>query len=263
MTLTATWEADFARVKLLWSGTPVATITLWRRSRRYDAEWTFVRSAYGVNGTTGAISIYDYEMPIDGNEVEYAAKSGTAIPTEASPGSDLTTILVQADAPWLRHLGMPIKNTPVIVQSISDMTRPARQSVYEPVNRPDPVVVYDVRGSRRGTVRLLAPSADDSAAIRTAIADGAPLLLQLPNAIEADFPDCYMAIGEASDAKLVEHSKSSAKLWTFPFIEVARPAGDVLPTTARTWADVLAEQPTWDAVRQDTPTWLDVMEGPA
>lgn len=261
MPITLTHDPLAARVRVVWTGSSSVT-TVWRRAGRYNAPWTFVRGAYGADTSTGLLDVWDYEMPIDGVEIEYCSKTGTAIPTESSPGFNLTTITVQAEYAWLRHLGIPSLNMPCIVQSIGDLSNPGRVSVYEPHGRKHPVVVHDVRSSRRGTVRLMTRSADESARMRAISDDGAPLLLQLPNARAVDFDDCYMAVHDLAETKIIEGSSSPTRIWTFSFTEVDRPAGDQQPAEpTRTYANVLAEQPTYAAVRQDTPTYKDVLLG--
>lgn len=257
-----TWDPEQARVHVVWTGTPAASVTIWRRAGRYAAPWTFVRSAYNVSGMTGLVEVHDYEMPIDGQEIEYVSKAGTAIPTEASPGTAPMFITVQADLPWLRHLGKPNLSLACVVESVGDPSRSGRLAIYEPHGRVFPVSVHDVRASRRGTVRLLTRTADESARMRAVTADGSPLLLQLMNGTDLDWADCYMAIEDAVEGKLSTHSKTPVRIWTLTYVETDRPAGDVQPAEpTRTYATVLTETPTYQAVRNDTPTYLQVLLG--
>jgi hypothetical protein len=262
MPLVLTYDESAARVRLVWTGSATATVTLWRRAGRYNAPWTFVRGAFGVSGLTGLIDVWDYEMPIDGTPTEYCSKSGTGIPTVASPGANLTSITVLTEFPWLRHLGIPALNMPCTVQSIGDLSNPGRLAVYEPHGRKHPVLVHDVRGSRRGVVRLLTRTADESARIRSIAADGAPLLLQTPDAVEIDFEDCYMGVHDLAETRIIEGSRSPARIWSFSFTEVDRPAGDAQPAVpTRTYATALSESPTYADARTDYPTYTDALLG--
>lgn len=258
-TLELSWETTYARVRIVATGIEWETATIWRRAGRSQPQWTFVRSAYGADTTSGALVAYDYEMPIDGQEITYAIAEGTTPPPFDAP---TWTITVEADQPWLRHLGVPGLSMPVTVATIDTIDHPGRIGIYEIVGRRDPVTVHDVRGSRRGTLTLLTRTADEAARMRTVIADGAPLLLQL-SCVPVDFADCYMAITSVALSRVNPgRTTSTARTWEFAYVEVARPAGEVGFHAGRVWADVLAEQPTWAQVAAETPTWLHVLLGP-
>lgn len=251
-----TWDPLHARVWIVASDVPGPTATLWRRAGRDLAAWAFVRSAYDVDTATGSLVRYDYEMPIDGQTVQYAITQGTALPSVATQRWEISP---KAETPWLRDLGFPGRSTPVTVQSMTDISRPGRVGVYDVAGRADPVTVHDVRSSRRGSVILLTRDLSQASAMRDILETGAPLLLQVSES-NADFEDCYMALLDASSVKIMPESLTSvSKLWTLEYVEVARPAGDVVPFAGRTFGDLLALTGRFELVRARFPTFLDVL----
>jgi hypothetical protein len=220
-----------------------------------DESWISGGSGFG----------YDYEMPL-GVTVRYAVVpiAATTLPGgTATAGIFTETPGRQNGEAWLRDIMQPILSQPVSVLSTGDERRVARQAVYDIAGKPNPVVVWDSRTSRQGTVTLAVQNLPVSGVwendtprdkMDLLLSSGRPLLLSL--CANLGFKPCYMAVADATYTRVGDGAVWALQL---DYVEVDNPAAlGVYPVAEITYAFAQTIPP--DAIYQDwTPvTYLDI-----
>jgi hypothetical protein len=209
--------------------------------------WTTVRggSAVTISGSDTA-DLDDYEF-VPGAVNYYRVTAGVDVFT--------TTITPSQSGVWLKSITRPFLNRAVTVTDVSDITRPARNGVFEVIGRSYPVAVTDVRGSRRWTMTVKAETVNDADALELVFASGDPLFVQTDGA--HDIPGGYVVVGDVTRSRYGH--VSARRYFELPMTEVAAPGPDVVGATS-TWETLLAEFGTWTAVLAEFGTWADVAE---
>lgn len=109
-----------------------------------------------------------------------------------------------------------------------------------------PVPVSRIREAPTSSMRLMARSQADVAALRALLAPGAPLLLQLPPAYGED--DRYVFPGNVGRAHVFNDQRLPRRLVAFPFATVAAPVGPMQGVLGARWTDLCAHTSTWGSV---------------
>jgi hypothetical protein len=189
----------------------------------------------------GAATIYDYEA-VFGNWVHYTATDSSAT---ATTGSTYQT----ASTPWLIHPGQPEKSVPLTVSQWPTWSRPIQRAIYQPMSRPNRVVVASMRSSREGDLIVYTATAQQRDALAAVLADGSALLIKGQNEGAGTF---WVSVGDAGQAPAGVDLRGY-HLWTLPLIEVDAPPGRALPpvtyglatATFASYAHSLAVAPTY------------------
>jgi hypothetical protein len=124
---------------------------------------------------------------------------------------------------WLKHPYNPQLNRVVRLRSAPERTQAARQGVFQPLGRRDPVLVSDSRGLWTGTLTFRSDTQEDRYYIEQLFLMGVPLLLQAPAAVYMD--DMWIVGGDLTQARVVDNDMFP---WTFDsvtFMQVLRPDG--------------------------------------
>jgi hypothetical protein len=241
MTVALSYVDSFGYVKFSVTGAP-AGYTL----KRLDPFSTTLQAIVGYEKSTwitgGAGYGEDYRPPL-GTSVKYVLAPVAA--TADNPGYDYAYINTPSNVAWLRDITKPALSQRVIVVTTGDEQEPARQSIYDISGRHLPLVVFDVRQGRRGTLVLLITNyvdasgvqvrtgRDSRVAIERLLATGAPLLLTMCNS--KVWTPCMMAIGNATFTRF-----GSRDTWTLSmdYVEVDDPLNYAITRIASpTWAD--------------------------
>jgi hypothetical protein len=208
---------------------------------------------------------YDYEMEL-GVTVRYALvdKAATSLPAGATVASVFTQTPGRANGEaWLRDILMPVLSQPVSVISTGDERRVARQAVYDIAGKANPVVVWDSRTSRQGTITLGVQNTPQTGVWSTdtdrdkmdlLLSSGRPLLLSM--CANLGFHPCYMAVADATYTRAGTGATWALQL---DYVEVDNPSAlGVYPVADITYA--YAQQIPPDATYNDwTPvTYLDI-----
>lgn len=253
--LTATVDS-YTRIRLdvYWPGVRDATIT------RVDADGTTspVRNAEPLLLNTQAV-VYDHEAPLDQESVyRISPADDAATYLESEP----VTAASGDSCGWLKHPFKPYLNRPVELISMGPRRLPARRGVARPIDRPDPIVVYQVRSTDSGVAVIrTADDWDDALAIREMLADGAPLLLQQPGSLGGE--SLYISVDDAALALLestlgVDLSRDI----TIPFDVVARPPGPAGGPYGVMYDDVSAAYLTYEHVAAGEASYNDLAAAP-
>lgn len=181
------------------------------------------------------------------------SRAGTAVFEHSltTQSNSITPTLTQV---WVKSLARPFLNTAVDAWGTIDVTRPARNGVFEVVGRSVPLAVTDKRGSRRFELRLKTLSAQDHDRLDLVLASGDPIFLHAPPG--SPVPTVYAVIGDVQDDQPVPDTH----LWTLPITEVAAPGADIVGATM-TWQTVINNYASWSAAITANATWEDVLDG--
>lgn len=246
MSLTATFDTQLSRVRLAGTGLTVGTTALFERSIN-NVKWTTVRggSAVTISGSDTA-DLDDYEF-IPGVTNYYRVSDDSNTFT--------TNITPSQSGVWLKSIARPFLNREVTVTSYSDVTRPARNGVFDVVGRSYPVAVTDVRSSRRWEMVIKAESVSDADAIEIVFESGDPLFIQTDGV--NDIPEGYVVLGDVTRSRFGH--VSNRRYFNISCTEVAAPGPEVYGRTV-TWESLAAEFGTWNDVISQFSTWEDVPE---
>jgi hypothetical protein len=246
MSLGATLDPVLSRVRLAATALDPAPTALFERSTN-GVRWTTVRggSAVAVSGTdTAALDDYEF-VPAVVNH--YRVTAGSDVYT--------TTITPAQTGVWLKSITRPFLNRPVRVVGHSDITRRARNGIFDVIGRSDPVAVTDVRSSRAWEMTVWVDSVADADALELVFASGDPLYVQTDGA--ADIPGGYVVVGDTTRRRYGR--ESDRRFFDLPMRNVAAPGPDVVGSTI-TWETLMAEFGTWAAVLAEFGSWAEVAE---
>lgn len=236
---------------------------LWRVSS--GGSMTPVRGSSGdlsQVAITGDVAVVeDYEAPL-GVDVSYYLKLWTAPAAYRATGSDPIVIPEPPTTEVvLKDPGLPARQTTAVVAAGGqpEWTRKARQGVNPIRGRVRPIVISDVRTSREGTMTLVTETVQDIADMWWLLETGNTLLIQWPSLFGER--DAYVAVGDVTEAPIVDFAEYSDRTWTVPLTEVDRPIGAAVGSAGRTWQTVNDTNADWLAVVASATSWLDVYTG--
>jgi len=240
------------RVSAFTFGSSVTSVRVSRR-RVQGGVWELVRGGV-VDVQAGRMvrPVDDYEFP-SGTDLDYRIEGVTS--TGVVQQSATVRRRSVADAVWLKFISRPALNRRLEFMGRSDVSRPSRTALYDVQGRPDPVVVSDVHSSRRFSIRVKTETAQDTDALDHALQQGLPCYLQVPAGINC--PSIYAVVGDYSFAPPAR--TSARNVWTIPLTEVSAPPASIVSPGA-TWAQLLIDYPSWEAVLAAVPTWLDIAD---
>lgn len=225
-----------------------------------DGTTSTVRTSDGtplVMNTSGATTvglIFDYEAYPYGGTFTY---STVEFPSAVSP-----SVTLNVSRPWLVHPGIPSLSVPINFRpgSFQSMTYAAKQGVFYPLGRKNPVVVTDgARKGGSGSMVLQTDTLDDLSALLDLLSDAGTLLLNVPDSLGAGPVSQYVAVGDVTVTRLTDNVIDGYRDITMPFTVVDAPIGG--NQAERTFADLMA-YPTLDAIKAAYPTLIAVLAGP-
>ncbi|MEV4971963.1 hypothetical protein [Streptomyces scopuliridis] len=236
---------------------------LWRMLQS-DGSMTPLRGATEETAQTpitGDLAVVeDYEAPL-GVPIQYYLKLWTTLPAYTSITTEPPLIL---DEPPVTHVVMkdplsPARRAAVMVGTLPDWQRTARQGVSQVRGRARPIVISDVRSAATGTMTLVTETDGERQRVKWLMDVGSTVLLQWPRTWGED--DVYVQIGDVTEKRATRYAEYGDREWDVPLIEVDRPVGVTVGSANRTWANVLSENFDWLAVFTARGSWLDVYTG--
>lgn len=252
-TLTATPEPgnDPPRVLLQLSWPDLTSAQVTRRDP--DGRDRPVRLGEPARLSGGEWVGYDYESPF-GRPVTYKATSTAGVSVSS------TAVMLDVTAVWLRHPGIPNLSLPLRVVDMGQQAYPVRRGVFTPLGRRMPIVVTDGRRqSPRSTLVVRTDTLTARQQMVSLLDDAAVLLLDIPPSKGWGVEHLYVSIGEAVEARRVEYGSNPERDWTLPYEETSRPIGGL--TAERTFSDVLAEDATFQSVKDSYTSFRDLLLG--
>lgn len=247
------YDSSRGRVRVEAFTFPDAVAAMRVSSRTVGKPFSLIRG--GLIPVIGGLAV----RPAD--DYEYAAGVTTEYLIEGL-ASDGVTVLSTArvsrdgsgDRPWLKVIADPASNVPVVLfDEPVRITRADRTALYDVVGRSDPIIVSDVAGSRRFTVRLVVESTAAADELDETLALGTPIYLQVPP--DGPCPSVYASVGEYDRVR--SSRKSTRWIFTLPLTEVAAPPSTVYGTFA-TYATVLEDHASYDALLDAVATYREL-----
>lgn len=217
--LTAVADPTNARVRvdLHWPGISTATI------QRVHADGTTYQVRGGDPATMcTAWARWDYECPLD-QEVTYRA---TSAERDGSIATSEPVTVSSGGRHWLKSVSRPALNMAITVKDRGTRNQPARAGKVEPPLRPDPIYVYQVRASDKGTIALYAADQATETAIRSMLADGGPLVLQYPAVAGGE--SLWLMVDTVGYTPVTRITVDLQRQIDLPFDTVGRPDGAAL-----------------------------------
>lgn len=246
MSLTATFDPILSRVRLSADTLTGITNATFERSLN-QIRWTTVRGGSSVSVASNAAALDDYEfVPGVTNYYRVNAPSSSFYTDDIAP--------VQSGV-WFKSITRPFLNRAVEIIDYSDITRPARNGVFEVVGRSYPIAVTDVRSSRRWSMQAMANTVVDADALELVFASGDPLFIQTDGL--NDIPGGYVVVEQMTRSRYGKVSQR--RFFDLPMVEVAAPGPEVVGATS-TWETLLAEFGSWNAVLAEFGTWYEVAD---
>jgi hypothetical protein len=218
--------------------------------------WRLVRGGkVALSGGAFARTVDDYEF-IAGRDNIYRIRVMSTPEQVGDVVISAVTVTLPAANPgvWLKFIVQPALNQQLQLIDWGEIARPTRVALYDVMGRTDPVAVTDVHGSRRITVTLRTINNDEAERLDTALSQGRPLFLHVPDNIA--LPSLYAVAGDYQASR--PSSLTSVRYWQVALIEVAPPPPSaVAPPT--TWQNIIDSYATWQDVIDAFPTWQDVV----
>jgi hypothetical protein len=245
MALTPTFDATLSRVRLAGTALTGAATAKFERSAN-GIYWTTVRGGSAVPVSSNTANLDDYEF-VPGATNYYRVTAGSNVfPANLVPAQT---------GVWFKSITRPFLNRSVKLTSHGDITRPARNGVFDIVGRSYPVAVTDLRLSRRWNMTVKCETVSDADALELVFASGDPIYIQTDG--QYDIPGGYVVLGDVTRRR---YGTVSQRRWfDMGVTEVAAPGPNVVGTTV-TWDLLMAAYGSWNAILAAFGTWTAVNE---
>lgn len=258
---TANYDRRRGRIRVSAAGFAADVVRVAVYSRPIGTRrWSPVRGGQvAVVGRALVRPVDDYEYRA-GTGMEYRVDGLSSL--EGQPENVAQTAIVDVDDTeaqvWLKFIPAPWTNVPVeLVVDDWELSRDARSTVHEISGVSPPVVVSDVHGSTRTSVRLKTNTDADLAALRKALGQGAPAYLQVPDSVP--LPTMYVSVGKFTSRRW-GGLRSRKYVTTVEIVEVAAPPPSVVPGSI-TWGALAEAYGSWAEVDAAFETWAEVVGG--
>jgi hypothetical protein len=255
----AQYDRRRGRIRVSASGLATSAVRVIIYSRPLGtSRWTVVRG--------GRIAVVAGALQHPADDYEYRAGGGMEYridaldTTEEQPQHVIQSVRITVtdteEQVWLKFIPAPWTNIPVeLVVDDWELQQEARSEVHDVAGTSPPIVVSDVHGSIRTSVRFRTPDAASLAGLRRALGQGAPAYLQVPDSVP--FPTMYVSIGNFSSRRWGGR-ESSRYLTTVDLVEVAAPPPSVVPASL-TWGVFSAQFGSWAEASAAYERWSDVV----
>lgn len=177
----------------------------------------------GVRPDDASPIVYDYEGG-NGESVMYRVQAIHDFSSGTSSSSAWVTSGATSwtsTASWVKSASRPDLNLIVVLYSQPGHNRPARDAVFEPLGRPDAVVISDTRGSKRGQITFIIEDEDDIEQFEELLDLGEPLLIQ--TTANDKWPDRWVKLRDLEATRFLDKSWGIEGLRAHEWIEVAAP----------------------------------------
>jgi hypothetical protein len=148
-----------------------------------------------------------------------------------------------------------------VITSYSD-AHTGQSTVHQIVGRSDPVVVLRPGGSKVGQFTVVCPSLAVAQQLAAVLAQPQVFLLRQSDQANLDVYFVVTAVASSHGETDWTQTPQPERRWSLEvgFIQVAWPAGVIVPITVWTYADVLAGYGDYNAVAATFDTYADLLE---
>jgi len=209
--------------------------------------------AYFDGATTDTSTLFYDWAGVANASTSYEHLTGTTTADDLTAAATLAVTDV-----WLIHPGVPDLSMRLAkVKSLGDRTRWVNWGVFQPFGRPTPVVVTD--GRRKAVTAQLVirtRTLDELDALVALTTDAAVLLLNVPASLGWGVTNEYISLGDLTESREA-FASFPTRVLSAPYLVVSRPVGG--SQSQRTYADLLTECATYQAVMDLYDTYLDAL----
>ena len=214
------------------SGVAVTNYLQFQRSTDGGTSWTDIRTANGggrVTASSSTTTAYDYEVG-NGQSAIYRVRAvQDYVQSEgdnASAWSSSSSSVSWTSTSWyLKAPTRPSLNMPVLLESLPEENRQARQGAFQAVGASKPIIVSDTRGSKAGSISFLVDSDEEKEALDALIELAEPLLLQGVDGHH--WTDKYVALGDYARKRAPDKAWVEASIDSTSWVEVDEPSSDL------------------------------------
>lgn len=210
----------------------------------------FGRIVTSDNGTPAAANVRYLDSATISALVNVSVSSGTVIVPSygvawlkdpVRPGSNIQLETRRSTQPVQVNAGQG-----VAYLGLGDQQDKANSVLLNINNSAYPTAVTRLREAAVSSLRLMARSTPDVVTLKTLMAPGSSLLLQLPSAYQED--DRYLLPGDVTRSPVFNDQRRARRLFSMPFATVLAPVGPMQGTAGVRWNDLCAHASTWGAV---------------
>lgn len=244
--LTLTVEREQARVRIeLSGGSPGHVLYVLRRDSGGTGMVRETSEGTVVWPDSGTLTLYDYE-PQQGEDAEYIVTDQNGV------GISSARISVPQWGTWVKSPGRPYRNVRVFYQGESGGTAMEARRMIVPVqSSPHRVVFAQTRLSEQGALQLLTRTAAQAEALQLLLADGMPLMLDVP--ASWGVPYRYISVGDVTVARAHDleglNLTHEARIWELAdVVTIEMPQGVSTLDPTRTYAELSTQYATYVAI---------------
>lgn len=192
-----------------------------------------------------------------GSEVHYVDKISLHQGTSTTWVMAYTTVNITQDltAVWFKSISRAFLNQSQKITGAGEITRPNRSGVFDVIGRSFPVVVSDVRGSKRISLQVNTITDAQRDNFDYLLASGDPVFIHVPstnNKVQGG----YYNIDDSPESLV--GIPTDQRFFNLSLTEIAAPTADIVPV-AMTWQGLANRYPTWNDVVAANATWNDVL----
>jgi len=274
--LNAIAAQDIATAGFFQIGASLLLEALWKQDDMTSTTTpTFATKVADTSSTAGddaSMSWFYYQVPrsndglpfggatvlVTGGAAAVSRSSWIQLPVVDNIGQATATVTPTLTNVWLKNIGRPSLNTPLVITNISDITEPARMGLHPIIGRSREVATTDVRLGQRFTLTVMVANKSDELDLKNKLALGGPVFLQGPNS-DCAIPTMYAVIGDV-DRKQPSGSKRSMRRYIdLPLTECAAPSSAVFSATY-TYADLVLDYATYADMIVANPTYASLID---
>lgn len=225
------------------------------RTNNATGEAAVVRSGDMIVSPGGYLRAYDMEAPL-GTSLTYSAQAYTYL--EVATGSPATATVTSPDLAlnlaWVKAIDSPELSRAIKVAA-DVLPQKRKQSRFDVIGRPNPVVHSYGLGGREGTLNIFADDWDDIDAIGDLVAEDR-LLVQFSPSLH--IPDLFCAVGDIAP-NVMGGRQIHLQTWRIGVVEIDRPStvDSPLRVPGVSWASQAAVFSSYTAAAADLTSWSD------
>jgi hypothetical protein len=200
--------------------------------------------------------------------ISWAGVPGNSISNFYAPSSMTTTVVTYLTLPEDTR----VPSEPVLMSDpldmdlycwvglldVGELTHPARQAIFQIINRMDSVSNSQLRTWETGEFKVITHTLSERERFLKIARPGRVLLWRNP---ETEYPEnnWYLAIGDVTESRVVPNQRKQERAWSLPFVRVAQPVGIASRTPAQNSWLVVRGIGSWDQALTRWDSWLDML----
>jgi len=195
---------------------------------------------------TGLLILEDYE----------AADGLVTYTVFGAGGTAQASTQFALSGPWLFVPIIPEYSQAVETVTEYDAARESRSVEHIIIGRPDPIVVLDILGTRKGNLEIWCPDHAATVAVANVFSKGETVMLRQP---EHDGMDMYFTASNLATKPYAANGAATRWAVTCSFTEVARPIGPRLGSLGWSFGQLATSAPSFAVVAERYASFADML----